>query len=165
FVMTSSAPRFEPFATRGNRLAIFRNRWEGSGDPVGPSEVEWLEVLEVDASGGQVALVVFDPDDLDAAYTELDHRFAAGEAAPHARTWETSERVWRAFVARDWGEMAACFATDLISEDHRRARFGTLSRDEFMGAVRALVDLAPDATMRCDHVLALDDRGLLFVQR
>ena len=30
---------------------------------------------------------MFDPDDLDAAIAELDARYLAGEAAPHAHTW------------------------------------------------------------------------------
>jgi hypothetical protein len=58
-------------------------RWEGSHGDVGPSEIEYLVVQEVDDHGDAVACVGFDPDALDAAYAELDRRHAAGEAAAH----------------------------------------------------------------------------------
>jgi hypothetical protein len=43
-----------------------------------------------------VALVVFDPDARDAAYAELDRRYAAGEAADDARPPQSSQRRERA---------------------------------------------------------------------
>ena len=43
----------------------------------------------------RVAIVLLDPDDLDGAYAELDRRYAAGEAATYARTWETVQRFAR----------------------------------------------------------------------
>src|SRR5262249_46782084 len=53
-----------------------------------------------------------------------------------------------------------------VLEDHRLIGWGTLhSRDEYLGRIRALVDLAPDVVMRADHILALDDRGTLAVTR
>src|SRR5262245_18271377 len=66
-----------------NRCALVRTRvvFEGSleGFDAGPSELEHLQVLEVDDQGDAVAIVVVDLDDLDAAYAELDQRYAAGE--------------------------------------------------------------------------------------
>ncbi len=35
-----------------------------------------------------MARVVFDPDDFDAAYEELEARYLAGEAAPYAHVWQ-----------------------------------------------------------------------------
>ena len=83
FDMRSS--RFTPqrIETRGDRLALVWLRWEGSHGDVGPSEIEYLVVQEVDDHGDAVACVGFDPDALDAAYAELDRRHAAGEAAAH----------------------------------------------------------------------------------
>ena len=46
-----------------------------------------LSVVEIDADERIVARVVFDPDDIDAAFEELDARYLAGEAAAHAHTW------------------------------------------------------------------------------
>ena len=39
------------------------------------------------------ATMNFDPDDIDAAFAELDARYVAGEAAAHARTWSAITRV------------------------------------------------------------------------
>src|SRR5207247_2160307 len=146
------------------RLYLSSFRFEGTDRDVGPSEVEWLAVVEVDDAGDRVAMVHLDPDDLDGAYAELDRRYAAGEAAPHARTWETLQRIGRAVAARDWEELASLINPELVFEDHRLIGWGTLySRDEYLATERALVDLAPDVTVHFDHVLALDDCGMLAV--
>jgi hypothetical protein len=166
FEMRSSRHTSEVLATRGHRLALMRTRFELAGGDVGPSETESLGVLGSDERGDCVALVMFDPDDLDAAYAEIDRRYTAGEAAPHARPWEWLQGFERSVAARDWEQWASAFAPDYVVEDHRRLGWGTLhSRDEYMAYVRALVDLAPDVTTRLDHVLALDDRGTLVILR
>ena len=51
------------------------------------------------------ALVAFDPDDIDAAFAELDARYLAGEAAAHSRTWS--------LIAQDYaGDQPARTARD-----------------------------------------------------
>jgi class 3 adenylate cyclase/tetratricopeptide (TPR) repeat protein len=164
--LSSATVASEVLATRGDRLALFRMCVRATEPGSGPSEVAFLQIFEVDALGRIAAGFGFDPDDLDAAYAELDHRYAAGEAAPYPRAWETSQRFERATAARDWAEWAAVFAPDYLVEDHRLLGWGTLhSRDEYMAYVRALVDLAPDATTRLEHVLALDDRRTFHIRR
>ena len=49
--------------------------------------LEMLGLVEIDADDRIAGHVVFDPDDIDAAFAELDARYLAGEAAAHARTW------------------------------------------------------------------------------
>jgi hypothetical protein len=70
-------------ATRGDRLALFHvlETSDGEAGGVGPAESEFLWLVEVDAEGRRSALVIFDPDDQGAAYTELGDRYAAGEGA------------------------------------------------------------------------------------
>jgi hypothetical protein len=164
--MTSSESAKEVLATRGDRLMLGRYWWRGTDGVVGPSEIEYLLLIEVDDRGDHVATVMFDPDDLEAAYAELDERYAAGEAAPHAATWRTELCFWRALATRDWERLAATFATDFVVEDHRPVGLLTsLSRDEYVASVRALMELRPDATLRLAHVLALEDDRLLAVGR
>jgi hypothetical protein len=164
--MSSARFTAEVLATRGERLSLRRVLWSGAGSAVGPSEIEFLQVDEVDADGNFVANVTLDLDDLEAAYAELDGRFATGEAAAHARTWEVSVRIWRAIAARDWERLASGCAPDLTVEDHRPLRLlATRTRDEYLASVRTLVDLRADATIRADHVLALGDRRLLAIVR
>src|SRR5262249_42215497 len=81
-------------ATRGERLALVLTRcdYEGAEGGAGPSELELLQVLEVDDHGDAVAIVVFDPDDPEAAYAELDRRHAAGEPAVHGRAAVRTDR-------------------------------------------------------------------------
>src|SRR5262249_40456351 len=166
FDMRSSRFTANVLATRGERLSLSRRLFECADFSVGPSETEWLSVAEVDDAGDRVATVHLDPDDLEGAYAELDRRYAAGEAAPYARTWETLQRLERALAARDWDDLAAVFDPGFVLEDHRLIGWGTLhSRDHYLERIRVLVDLAPDVVMRADHILALDDRVALGVIR
>lgn len=72
-------------ATRGDRLALTR-LWCGS-DQSGSPAVELLYLVETNSAGSIETTVAFDLEDLDAAFAELDARYAAGEAAPFAGTW------------------------------------------------------------------------------
>jgi class 3 adenylate cyclase/tetratricopeptide (TPR) repeat protein len=164
FHMRSSAPRNAVLATRGRRLALIRVGWEGADDLVGPSELEWLMLIEVDEGGRRVAVVNFDSEDVDAVYAELDRRYLAGEAASCARVVESLQRGIRALTMRDWEQVLAAFAPGYVLEDHRPMGLLTsLSGEGYVASARALVDLRPDAIYRLDHVLAVDDRRALVV--
>jgi hypothetical protein len=145
---------------------LTRGHFEATGADFGPSELEYLQVIEADERGEVGALVAFDPDDLDAAYAELEARYGAGEAAPYAADWQATIRFFEALAARNWDPLAAIFAPGFVVEDHRPlGLLDTLSRDEYVASVRALVELRPDATFRLEHVLALDDHRVLVVAR
>ena len=58
---------------------------------------EALNVVEIDADERIAAHVVFDLDDIDAAFAELDARYLAGEAAAHAHTWSVIAEAYAAF--------------------------------------------------------------------
>ncbi|WP_413783602.1 BTAD domain-containing putative transcriptional regulator [Mycolicibacterium chubuense] len=79
---------FEPrvIATRGDHLVLFSQRVSGGAGP-DAFGFEVLNVVEVNSGGRIVRGDAFDPDDFDAALTELDARFVAGEAAAHATVW------------------------------------------------------------------------------
>src|SRR5262249_18085457 len=90
FEMRSSRRTWELLATRGQRLALWRERFELADGDVGPGETEALVVTECDARddcAGRAAL--FDPAALRAAHARLDARYAAGEAAVHGHTSES----------------------------------------------------------------------------
>ena len=53
-------------------------------------------------------IVLFEPADLDAAYAELDARFAAGEAAGCARAWAAPCAFAAAWNARDFDALWLC---------------------------------------------------------
>ena len=161
FRMASSRSATNVLATRGDRLALIRVIWEGADQSVGPSEVELIQVVEVDERGDQVALVMFDAADLDDAYAELDARFAAAEVAEGRRASLTSAFTG-AFAARDWEALAALLAPDLVVEDHRRLGWETLRGPQaYIAALRSLVELAPDVRLRVDHA-EMSDPGYLY---
>ena len=71
-------------ATRGERLALTRIATPRPRPRAERFHVEVLDVVEIDAEERVVAHVEFDPNDLGAAFEELDGRYLAGEAADRA---------------------------------------------------------------------------------
>lgn len=143
----------ELLATRGERLALTRPVYEFSDADVGPSEIAFLILTEVDARGRIVANVRWDVEELDAAYAELDARGLAGGAAAHPRVAAYQRGFARGLAERDWKALAALHAPSLVARDHRLVGWGELSGpDAYVGAMRAMVELAPDAQGRLDHV-------------
>ena len=74
-------------ATRGERLALNRIRFFGSDQRPEPFRIEMLACRRDRRRQPSSAVVVFDLEDIDAAFAELDARYLAGEAAAHAHTW------------------------------------------------------------------------------
>ncbi len=75
-------------ATRGEHLALFRFVFASQNQPAEPFHAAALAVIEINDDNRVAAAVVFDLDDVEAAFAELDARYLAGEAAPHSRTWQ-----------------------------------------------------------------------------
>ncbi|OKH85135.1 hypothetical protein EB75_00785 [Mycobacterium sp. ST-F2] len=145
-------------ATRGERLVMSRCR--AMGRAAGPESFssEVLDVLETDAEGRIVARVVFDLDDLDAATAELDARYLAGEAAPHAHCWST---VLRAYDALNRHELPDT-TVDMASIDNRLiASFAPGGIKEY--TLHAW-DQVPDIRFRIDSVHLLTDSGAVITQ-
>ncbi len=159
--MTSGTPTPQVVATRGDRLALGRVLWRGAAGDVGPSEVEWLLIIEVDDRGDHLAVVSFNPNDIDAAYAELDARWQAGEATVHPRVAAYQAAFDRGVAHRDWDALAALHDSTLVARDHRLVGWDVLRGPvAYVGALRAMVDLAPDALGRVDHIRT-SERGLL----
>lgn len=54
--MTSEPPVYRLLATRGERLALFEMFWRGAAGDVGPSEIEWRLIVEVNERGEHIAI-------------------------------------------------------------------------------------------------------------
>jgi hypothetical protein len=153
--------RIRLLGTRGRRIAMHQLLWAGGGT-ADRFEMEHIAVQEVDEAGQLVATINFDLSDLDAAYAELDARFAAGEGAvyPLASKWLAD--YLRYFAARDWNAMATLCAPDLVGENHRLVGWGTRRGPEgIVSTMRAQIELAPDTRERVDHV-RICEHALLF---
>ena len=135
-------------ATRGDRLVLVRASYSVLDQARDQYLTEVLNIFETDADGRIAAGVVFDSDDIDAAFEVLDARYLAGEAAPYARVWQSATDILNAVNRHERGPAVA----DLAYTDHRRIPF--VDKD-FGRAVSELWDLVPDARYRVTTVHAL----------
>jgi hypothetical protein len=144
-------------ATRGERLIL--NRSEILGENQRPHEIdsEVLDIIEIDSAERIIARVVFDPDDLNAAFEELDARYLAGEAAAHARTWSV---IAKAYVGINAGELAA-MTRDWTMVDHRLLR-ARIDAENAHAYLRAGFDLTPNFMAYVESVHRLSDRGVVI---
>ncbi|HVJ96272.1 MAG TPA: nuclear transport factor 2 family protein, partial [Acidimicrobiia bacterium] len=113
-------------ASRGETLALGRDRVTFVDGAVGPAEVEALSLVECDADGRVVSVTAFNVDDLDAAYDELDARFVALTATTREDrfgnlAWRTAVRFRDASNARDRDQFAGLFAQQFELDDRRWA--------------------------------------------
>ena len=150
----------ELLATRGERLSLGRIRITVSGVESGPSEIEFIQLFEVDAVGLITLGVAFDLDDLDAACAELDARFSAGEGAACSEEWREVQTWVRAFNARDFDAVAEPLAAGFELHDHRTLGWGLVSGPGFVELLRSLVELSPDVRYRVFHFLGGKQRSL-----
>ncbi|HNP13162.1 MAG TPA: BTAD domain-containing putative transcriptional regulator [Mycobacterium sp.] len=137
-------------ATRGERLMIDRLRFTGHDPRPEPFVSDMLRVVEIDEQERMSATVFFDPEDIDAAYAELDARYLASEAASHAHVWSV---ISGAYVSFNRGELPK---DDWVMIDHRRATPFT-SADQVL-ALRA-EDVVPEWKIHVEAVHRLDDFG------
>ncbi|HUK34208.1 MAG TPA: hypothetical protein VLV86_09875, partial [Vicinamibacterales bacterium] len=145
--------KHEVIATRGEHLVLSRARWSGPDQGPEAFYTEVLHVVEVDADERVAWRVMFDANDIDAAFEELDARYLAGEAARYARAWQLGMDTIGELNRHEPGPMIG----RLVYADHRRVPFA--SGEEFGRGVEELWALVPDARYRVKAVHALDTYG------
>ncbi|HEV7557359.1 MAG TPA: hypothetical protein VGO00_17955, partial [Kofleriaceae bacterium] len=120
--------------------------------------MELLGVIEINSSNRIAAVVVFDLDDLDAANSELETRYLAGEAAAHAHTWSVIAGGHAAFNRHEVPPMTP----DLVNIDHRRGI--AFAPGDLIPYIRATLNLAPQARSYIETVPRLSHLGAVFIQ-
>ena len=100
-----------------------------------------------------MARIVFDPDDIDSAFDQLDARYLAGEAAAHSHTWSVIARAYAAFNRR---ELPAT-TPDWANIDRRRG--AGFAPGDAIPYVRAAWNVAPDINIYIEAVHRLSDLG------
>ncbi|MGE2722215.1 BTAD domain-containing putative transcriptional regulator [Mycolicibacterium celeriflavum] len=149
----------EPVATRGERLALARQIYRDTADESQPVTVEVLTVVEINDDGLMGDFVNFDSDDLDGALAELDARYLAREAAPHARTWSAIADGYVTFNRRELFKTTP----DWVNIDHRRG--GTaFAPGEQISLVNATWDVVPKIHAYAEVVHRLGDLGAVVTQ-
>ena len=124
-------------AIRGQRLALIRSRFSNGDLRPEVFHIESLTIVEIDGDDRVAAHIMFDPDDLEAAFEELDARYLAGEAAAYADTWSV---ITGGYAALNRHELPPT-TPDWVNIDHRRG--SAFAPGELIAYVRAGWDLAP----------------------
>lgn len=145
-------------AIRGDRLALTRISAPNRDRQRGDFGVEMLCVVELDTDDQIAAHVMFDPDEMDAAFTELDARYLAGEAAAHAHTWSVIVRIYAAFNRHELYPTTPSW----VNADHRRGI--AFAPGDMAAYLRAGSDLTPDTPIYIETVHRLSDLGVVVTQ-
>jgi hypothetical protein len=148
----------EPIAIRGSRLLLTRDCWRDADAPDQPITVEVLTVMEVNDDGLIHDTVSFDPNDIDAAFEELDARYLVGEAAAHEHTWSFISRAYAAFNRHELPPTTP----DWVNVDHRRGI--AFAPGDMTAYIRAGMDLAPDTRIYIETVHRLNSLGAVITQ-
>ena len=152
--------RCESLATRGERLALGRLTYIGRRN-----RVEMLNVAEIDETAQHlVRAVIFEPEQEDAAYAELDRRaielrgdLGAGIAV--VSSWAAAYRTGDIERLRD------CFVPDAVIVDHRPARFGAATVSEFVDLASELFTLTESTALRIIEVAVATPGAIVFRMR
>jgi hypothetical protein len=145
-------------ATRGKHLVLNRLRTSNRDLQHGEFGIELLNIVEIDADNRIVGGVLFDPDDIDVAFEELDARYLAGEAAAHSHTWSVIVRIYAAFNRH---ELSAT-TPDWVNADHRRGI--AFAPGDMTAYIRAGRDLTPDTPIYIETVHRLSNCGAVVTQ-
>ena len=145
-------------AIRGERLVLMRNRLSVRDAEPEAFSTEVLAIAEIDADERGVAVVTFDVDDIDAAFAELDARYLAGEAAPHAHTWSVIARIYAGFNRRE----PPATTPDSVFTDHRPLQ--KLEAVDLVAAIRSMWDVASDLNVCIEAVHRLSELGAVVTQ-
>ncbi len=143
-------------ATRGHRLALTRNYYSGREQGPLPFHAESVAILEIDADDKLAAAIVFDLDEIDAAFAELEARYLAGEAAPHASCWSSITEICTALNRRELPETTV----DWVTLDHRRG--ASTAPGDWTADIRAAYQQAPDIGFHISAVHRLSDVGAVM---
>src|SRR6516165_9921071 len=136
-------------ATRGERLALMHQRLSFRDQGSEGFLTDVLVLAEINTDERIVAGISFDPDDIDAAFEELDARYLAGEAAPYAHTWSVIAGLNR-------HELDAT-TPDSVYIDHRPLL--KMEAVDLAASMRAVWDLTPGIRIYIEAVHRLSELG------
>ena len=140
-------------AIRGERLILTRDRFTTGNQESEAFLADVLGIAEIDADDRIVAVVAFDPDDIDAAFEELDARYVRGEGAAHAHTWSVIAEMYGALNRRE----LPAVTKDWANVDHRP--LVTIEPNDLATTLRAMWDVVPDVSMYVEAVHQLTSFG------
>jgi hypothetical protein len=134
---------------------LTRATFRDTKEPASPITSAALTLTEVADDGLVCCTVHFDLNDFDAAVAELDARYLAGEASPHAHTWTA---VTNGYAALNRHELPPT-TPDWVSIDHRLGP--SFAPGDFIEYSQAAFDLAPEIRIYIEAVHRLTDTGAI----
>jgi hypothetical protein len=143
-------------ATRGERLVLTSACYSGSDEEQEAFRTDLLSVVETNAEGLLTAQVIFDRDDLDAAFDELEVRYLTGEAADYVDLWS---EIAQSYAAMNRHEIPATMAA-WVTIDHRVRQ--SFEGGELTAYAHSAWNLIPDVTIRIETVHRLTDFGAAY---
>jgi hypothetical protein len=147
----------DAIATRGERLTLTRVRYSRSHEGPEAYRTDLLQIVDIDVDERIMALVAFDPDDIDAAFEELDARYLAGEAAAYSHTWPV---IAEAYASVRRGELPP-MTPDCVNIDHRRTAVA-IAPGDLIAYLRATWELDQDVRPHIGVVHRLTNRGAVI---
>ncbi len=151
----------QPIAIRGDRLVLTIRTWH---DPHG-FDLPLLALMEFTDAGPMISNIMWDLEDLDTAYAEMDRLYLDGEGAPHAEVLDPlCYRFIHCYNTRDWAALATPpFGPDTVLVDHRPASYGEmLGIDQLVEYLETMLGLVPDLTVRATEIPAVSATGTVF---
>jgi hypothetical protein len=145
-------------AIRGEHLALARICAPNRDLQQGDFGVEMLGIAELDTDGRIAAHVIFDLDDIAAAFEELDARYVAGEAAAHALTWSVIAGAHAGFNRHK----LPATTPDPVYIDHRP--LVSIEGVDLAATLRAVWDITPAFSVYIEAVHRLDELGAVATQ-
>jgi hypothetical protein len=147
-----------PLAVRGERLGLFRIVFGSEGETV----TELLQIDEYDEDGLLAVTITFDADDLDAAFAELDERYAATLGPQAAAVVRGGSQLLGAYNAGDFERFRALMVDELEVIDHRPVGTGAYTgADRFVEANRVHREVIGNYRFRAIDIPAVADRVCL----
>ncbi|WP_444980225.1 hypothetical protein [Mycobacterium kiyosense] len=138
-----------PIANRGTRITLTLLH-------SAMFQTDVLNLVEIDADERIKAVVVFDPDDVDAAFAELDARYRAGEAAPYLDTWSA---INQGFAALNRRELFAA-TPDWVNINHRKG--ASIAPGEMPALLDAAWRAPSELSYRIVAAPRLNERGAVI---
>ena len=154
--------RFHPRAVRGEHLALLEGEFVGPVPDGGHEGVglRTLHLVESTPDGRLRLNLVYEPEQADEAWRELERRYCEQLPPAEAELWSSYTALLAATAAGDWAFVEAHLAEDLVAIDHRPAGWGTLDAEAYVGLYRAAADLGPAPWLGATEVLVLTPHGL-----
>ncbi|OBH49958.1 hypothetical protein A5686_14895 [Mycobacterium sp. E2479] len=140
-------------ATRGERLVLTRQRLSFREEEQEGFLTDVLVMFEINADERIAVSVSFSPDDIDAAFAELDSRYLAGEAAAYSKFWSVIANGYATLNNHELPPVTSKWVTI----DHRmRATFQAADQTAY---IRGAWALTPNLKMYIEAVHRLSDHA------